>query len=280
MKKIRTITLATIMALLMVFTLIACADDTPSTTIVLTPPPDVATDPTPTPAPEATPEPEPQGGNDTEPTNNGGDTATDLSTATVGDVVLFGGIDWRVLDIQGGRALLLSDRILEERAFDPATAWDTSEIRTWLNGEFYNDTFTPEERGRIVETTIPNPVWLWGTGPMVLPDTVFEIDDTTDKIFLLSLEEVLQYFGDSGTVHRGVHPNDQIRMYRVSDQYDGARTARNTDGAADSWWLRTRLYNKNAFILQTGEFAMRAGVEPLPQPETAGVRPAMWVELG
>ena len=37
--------------------------------------------------------------------------------ASVGDVIQFGGIDWLVLDIQDGKALLLSEKILEERPY-------------------------------------------------------------------------------------------------------------------------------------------------------------------
>ena len=34
-----------------------------------------------------------------------------------GDIYKFAGIDWRVLDVQGDQALLLSDLILEQRNY-------------------------------------------------------------------------------------------------------------------------------------------------------------------
>ena len=78
------------------------------------------------------------------------------SSAVVGDVIQFGGYDWRVLDIQDGKALIISKDILSTRAYHSVNTeitWEDSDIRQYLNGEFYNG-FSAEEKGWIVETSL------------------------------------------------------------------------------------------------------------------------------
>ena len=109
-----------------------------------------------------------------------------------GQVIGFGGRIWRVLDVEGNYALLLHETVILNEPFHwywVDATWDVSTSRQWLNNEFLN-TFSEANRARIRETlvvTYDNP-WFGTTGGM----------DTTDKVFLLSIEEVLRYFGDSG----------------------------------------------------------------------------------
>jgi hypothetical protein len=59
----------------------------------------------------------------------------------VGDVIEFGGYEWRVLDVQDGKALLLSEHVLEYRPFHDERVWITWEdcdLRTYLNSKFYD----------------------------------------------------------------------------------------------------------------------------------------------
>lgn len=67
--------------------------------------------------------------------------------------------------------------------------WMNCELRKYLNGAFL-DSFSEEDKSKIVPTTIKNYDNLWfGT---------IGGDDTVDNIFLLSIEEVIcKYFGDS-----------------------------------------------------------------------------------
>ena len=90
-----------------------------------------------------------------------------------------------------GHALLLSEEIIDMRPYHGAggeITWEYSEIRAWLNGEFL-DRFSSEERMRIRQTNVinnPNPWFGTSSG-----------NNTTDRAFLLSVEEVVRYFGDS-----------------------------------------------------------------------------------
>lgn len=111
----------------------------------------------------------------------------------VGDIIRFGKYDWRVLSVQDEKALIITEDIITKSPFHPAlenTTWAECAMRKYLNNEFYRE-FTEAERQRIVPIINKNLANPW------YEDAKGE-DDTLDNVFLLSLEEVIQYFGDSG----------------------------------------------------------------------------------
>ena len=101
------------------------------------------------------------------------------------------GIEWIVLkkDEENHKALLFSKYILDMHGFSDSheeVSWETSEIRKWLNNDFYNTAFSNIERKSIVETELKND-YDFGEG--------FRKDDATyDKVFLLSAKELVEYF--------------------------------------------------------------------------------------
>lgn len=74
-----------------------------------------------------------------------------------GDIVIFGSyeqdnspangnepIEWLILDIQDGNALLVSRYVLDCQLYHTSLediTWERSTLRTWLNGEFLNSVF-------------------------------------------------------------------------------------------------------------------------------------------
>ena len=63
---------------------------------------------------------------------------------------------------------------------------ETCTLRGWLNGEFLNAAFTPEEQDRLRTATVAadaNPEYKTNPGK-----------DTQDKVFLLSIDEANRYF--------------------------------------------------------------------------------------
>ena len=70
-------------------------------------------------------------------------------------------VKYRVLDNEsnlfGGTTMLLDcDSVLEVRIFDPVdTTWSNSALKTYLNGDFFNNNFTPQERDAIASSTKP-----------------------------------------------------------------------------------------------------------------------------
>lgn len=84
-------------------------------------------------------------------------------SVSVGDYVYFGSypqtedgeiqpIEWRVLDIVDGKALMISEYLLDAHRFDnDRSYWESSELRTWLNDDFMNKAFTADEQQKLSE---------------------------------------------------------------------------------------------------------------------------------
>ena len=84
-----------------------------------------------------------------------------LKNAKVGDYVKFGNypqtekgdiqsIEWQVLSREGNKVLVISRYGLDAKRFDEdSNNWANSEIRKWLNGEFYSKAFTDQEKKSI-----------------------------------------------------------------------------------------------------------------------------------
>ena len=156
--------------------------------------------------------------------------ATDLTTLTVGqEDVKFGNYTWKVLDVQDGKALLLTEDIIEFRPYHKSCTeitWADSDIRSYLNSDFITNNFSEEEQQKIIETAVTTPDNEW-----------FNVEggeDTQDKVFLLSIEEVVKYFGDSGQLENG-NPDSE---YFIDDEYNEGRIAYN-EGVAEWWFLRS-----------------------------------------
>ena len=177
-------------------------------------------------------------------------------------IISFGSHQWRVLDIQDDRALIISENVLEQRVYhesNTSITWENCTLRQYLNGAFY-DTFNESDKERIIEVTNVNlTTQFYGTNGG---------NDTQDKIFLLSLAEVVQYFGDSG----------RLRPYaQLSDQYNENRIAY-YNGSAVWWWLRSPgKYSNNASSVGSNGYILGSGGSVTIT--LGGVRPALWLNL-
>lgn len=126
-----------------------------------------------------------------------------IAAASVGDIVYFGSyeqdndtangtepVEWYVLDKADGEVTLLSVYLLAREPYNKENTnitWEDCTLRSWLNDEFYNETFSEKEQAAIVNTDVvneDNPFWDTEGG-----------SDTVDKVWLLSLGEVEKYFG-------------------------------------------------------------------------------------
>ncbi|MCL2063058.1 MAG: DUF6273 domain-containing protein [Candidatus Cloacimonetes bacterium] len=191
-----------------------------------------------------------------------------MSLPYIGDIIEFGAYNWRVLDIQGGQALIVSENIIERRVYHTSQAaitWSRCSLRAYLNGDFYNSSaFSNEDRSRIVQVTNVNlnNQWFGTYGGL----------NTQDRIFLLSIAEVVQYFGDSGQLE-----NRPPGASHINDQFNSNRIA-TINGSASFWWLRSpgdsthnaiRVYN-DGIVYLSGSFVSN---------HNGGVRPALWLQL-
>jgi len=208
--------------------------------------------------------------------NHGVDSHPDPNSPyAIGDIVSLGGLDWLVLDVQDGQVLVISESVLSQRAWHPeqkSLSWEISEIRQYLNGPFFEDSFTDEERGRIIETEVINNAnpRFGAAGPG---------RDTMDRVFLLSVEEVIQYFGDSGRLE-----NPEERDAILTDEYDSLRVARHIETDSVSWWwLRTPGHHLNPLLHASAAVVGGAGEVFLYGiyviSDGGGVRPVLWLRV-
>ena len=149
----------------------------------------------------------------------------------IGDIIQFGGYDWRVLDMQDGRALIMSEKVIGDRYYHNELmdiTWAESDTRQFLNGEFFNS-FSVGDRAKIIQVTNINLDNQWYGTPGG--------NDTDDYVFLLSLEEVVRYFGDSSELSN--KPPDEDYIYWISDKYNDDRRARYLNNSWGAWLLRS-----------------------------------------
>jgi DNA-binding transcriptional MerR regulator len=206
--------------------------------------------------------------------------------------ILFSGRVWRVLEEKDGKALILAENVVERRTFHDDLVditWEHSEMRRYLNGEFFHS-FAPEEQSRILETQISDRDNPWTGTKCGNP--------TNDKIFLLSYDEILKYFGDSGDMENRagwywghvdgvggvpIRPGTDF----INDQFNNARRATDPDGTTAWWWLRSpggQGQHTSGSVGGIGEiFVCGDDVYNHPHRDEhgdGGVRPAMWIQIG
>lgn len=177
----------------------------------VTPEPTATLEPTATPSPTATPIPTPTPTPAPTATPAPVESAVFDKTVHIDDIVEFGSyeqdndlengpekIEWMVLDIKDGNALLLSKYVLEEDWWydhDYQAVWETSGMREKLNSVFYDTAFDEEEKEHVVLSEIENYYVDWFSSyqeGVELKKTM--IPSTTDHVFLLSMEDVIKYF--------------------------------------------------------------------------------------
>jgi len=202
-----------------------------------------------------------------------------------GAIVTFGKYKWRVLYIRGNSALLITDEITdigipyEKDENLEGTSWEECYLRKWLNTEFLKR-FSNEQKKKILKRPVyaeRNPWFHTEAGK-----------PTEDKVFLLSISEVVQNFGDSG--HLKTRPENSWTYesdnmsYAIDDRFNTARQAA-YKGENTWWWLRSpgdskvkaAFANPDGLIFLQGELAFDnggtscVGVRP-------GVRPAIWLQ--
>ena len=198
-----------------------------------------------------------------------------------GDKILFGNYEWRVLEVQNNTALIITEYIIEQRAYHNAykdITWADCSLRKYLNSEFY-DRFTAAEKSRIIPVLNKNPdnQWYGTKGGR----------DTQDSIFLLSIEEtVCRYFGDSSSKLYSPGKNQRYWFER-KDKNNSKRIARLESRKEGSWWwwLRSpgRVSIKAVYIHGDGNIGIQGNnilKGNISDGECkGGLRPALWLKF-
>lgn len=193
-------------------------------------------------------------------------------------------IEWQVLDVTDDKALIISKYCLDSRLYneqDVDVTWETCTLRTWLNQDFLENAFSSEEINYILETHLindDNPVWGTDGG-----------NDTDDKIFLLSIDEAMNYFNLTED------PDEESHTARMLYGYGDACQCKATEYAISqvtynldsddyaSWWLRSiGSHGDNAAVISGS--ALYAGTENIGvmvyvSRDKNCIRPALWINL-
>ena len=192
---------------------------------------------------------------------------TKNASPEIGSIYSLADIDWRVLAVENNRALLISEEIIEMRPYNyqvEETTWEQCTLRQYLNSEFYNKLGDVKSAISETQNSNLNNQWFGTKGGKV----------TSDKIFLLSLDEVCRYFGDSSEYLKKGSTED---YYVISDSNDDDRIAK-YNGKESWWWLQSPGYYRHhaARIYTDGNVDVHGDYI---NSDVGGVRPALWLNL-
>lgn len=214
--------------------------------------------------------------------NFGSDDSNDLyGNVEIGDTITFGSyeqdnilsngmeaIEWEVLDVKDGKALLISKYVLDCQPYNSEVqdvTWATCTLRAWLNDEFVNAAFTSDERARIPKVTV------------MADETSHYVnnqgDYTVDQVFLLSVYEAKQYFGTDD--ERVCNPTAYAKA-------QGCKAYNDTSGNYhDScwWWLRSPGSAKGGATNVGIDGLVHDDVGAYVNSDHYGNRPALWIDL-
>lgn len=207
--------------------------------------------------------------------------ADTVKNASVGDTITFGAyeqdnntsngkeaIEWTVLDKDGMSLLLISKQALDCQQYNTSytdVTWESCSLRKWMNGTFLNKAFNAEEQAQIQNTTVSadkNPEYNTNPG-----------NATTDKVFLLSINEVEKYFNSDEARKCAPTAYAKAQGAYTSDIYKTA------SGAATCWWwLRSPGDTQNyaATVYSAGSVYCIGNTVNFAYD---AVRPALWINL-
>ena len=237
--------------------------------------------------------------------------AADLGKANVGDYVTFGhyeqdndlengkeSIEWKVLDKKDGCVLLVSKYGLDTKLYNDdyiRVTWETCTLRSWLNSEFLNTAFSSQEKAAIPAVTLSNP-----DNPYYGTEGG---KDTKDQVFLLSLQEMQQYFtlSDTWTDYDGKDHGEtgynwylggskeviiSPTVYAVAQGAYTTSTYHDAEGKESCWWwLRSPGVSSNyaAQVIDYGTVDASGSEVDASGSDIDyvgfAVRPAIWVNL-
>ena len=152
--------------------------------------------------------------------------------------------------------------------------WEDSQIRTWLNEEFYTDAFDKETQARIKGYVTSG----------VDEANQESRGDATDRIFLLSQKEIEKYYGHKLPKAEALlcKPSkavlqryEEIEQQRVREKVPFVTSVPDVSEGI-SWMLRSTGKSQNQISIIRGDGYYSQCLADYYQ----GVRPAMWIDVG
>ena len=175
---------------------------------------------------------------------------------------------WRVLAVEGGRTLLITDDLIDAVPYNEENkkvTWETCTLRKWMNNDFLRAAFSSEEQAQIATITNRNPnntdLGTWGG------------KSTHDRVFALSIGEAEKIFRSDND--RKAAPT----AYAIKQgAYESSKLSLKYGRKTACWWLRSpgndsdyaSYVNYYGYIHQGGYYVDYFRV---------AVRPAFWLNL-
>lgn len=183
-------------------------------------------------------------------------------------------IKWRVLSINqdGTDAFLMADQILDVQPYysvrDVEITWEKSDIRKWLDSVFVDRAFSDEEKEVIRDSEVKTANNKWFNEQ---PGG----SDTTDKVYLLSIEEALEpSYGFSSDETEGNTRKVTATDYAVAEEiWDWSHSF------TTSYWLRSPGSKKGKPAIAYDDGTIPTGGTSDNSTYSLGVRPVMHVDL-
>ena len=173
------------------------------------------------------------------------------------ETVTIDGVEFYILAVDDGKALLLTKELLDEKAFDAdSSVWEGSDIQQWLNGEWLS--------GKPRLSAIAEPAEI---------HTAAKYDDqentvvSRDKVFLLSEADITNTHNSKTVTNTALYTYNGERLTAPGGASWGIYGVH--------WWLRSPR-NFSQYVTAVTDFGnVHSYVYSQPLP----VRPAMWVRF-
>ena len=203
-------------------------------------------------------------------------------------------IEWTILKEDGGQALIISNFILDSQeycSFDSdgefehnggigyANNYSLSNIRKWLNKDFYTTAFDVLDKDIILLSEVDN-------SSQYINGQTFACENTFDKIYLLSENEVFDYKDKYNVVSEGTDYAKAQGLYTKTNPNNTK-----TDELGKSFWLtRTPCFvaeedenedsgNLISYVSTNGYIIESDYIDGRISRTTNGIRPVCWIKL-
>lgn len=197
-------------------------------------------------------------------------------------------VKWIALEERAGTALLLADLCIDSQCYyhddyaEPqlrngkevySNNYAESEIRAWLNDNFYKTAFNEMQKGLIQATEVDNSVDSTGDINHGTADG-YACDNTNDKVFLLSYKEVTN--NAYGFVNYKLA--DTLRSAKASDYAKCQGCSWDSGNGSSYWWLRSPSGDdyEVCYVSSSGNVKN----SDIVADSSFGIRPTLRISLG